>query len=150
MSTLPARTVRRQRQSTPTGPATSRTVQKGEVVPAPHGWAWLRRPDPRPHGWANGLLLIDGTPYDAGAQHVDDEHGYHWLVVDLKKTDGTTYRLCLGHGACECDCAHSVYRKLPCKHSASLQAAIAWLDDREHQDWLDAVDASLDPVDAPF
>src|SRR5207244_1504513 len=97
------------------------------------------------------LLLIDGTAYDAeGFFCPDGDAGPVWLVVDLRKPDGTHYRLTLGHGDDQCDCPHMTYRSLRCKHLAGVQAALAWLEDAERAEWADALERQPQPASAPF
>ncbi len=143
MPTRPRGTPDRQRppaRPAPHGAAASRTARGAEVLDAPHGRAWARRPVARANGWGDALLLIDGTAYDAAASFATDgEGGHHWLVMDLRRPDGTYYRLALGPRDA-CDCPHATDRSLACEHLACVRAAVDWLADAERREWSESLD----------
>src|SRR5690242_20457363 len=97
MHTVPASPARPQRQ-----PVTvcCETVRRGRVESAEARVRWLARPEPRTvgYGWHRGAVEISGTAYAIEATFTHDGDGRHWLVVDLRKADGTHYRLTLGQG----------------------------------------------------
>ena len=156
MCSLPSPAVSPQREQRPVARlavvARSETVRRGQVVPVYGESAWVRRPTPRPNGWAGAVLVIGGTAYAAESFHLGlGDGGPYCQVVDLRKADGTHYRLTFGPGGDHCDCAHHVFRGVVCKHLATVRASLDWLEAAERDEWADALDAQLpDPADIPF
>jgi hypothetical protein len=69
-------------------------------------WAWLIRPGAD----LVGYLAINGTAYQVSEQQFDHD-GYADRLWDLRKSDGTTYRLCRDRDQdLTCDCPDATYR----------------------------------------
>jgi hypothetical protein len=118
----------------------SQTIRAGQVQAVPHAVHWLRRPQVAPQGWRHAILAIDGTAYRAECQFAAGESGCVFQVVDLRRLDtGADYRLVIGHGDDTCSCPHATYRGVTCKHISAVQAALAWLEERERLEWEAAV-----------
>jgi hypothetical protein len=131
----------------------AQTVRKGEVIAAEHTWGWLQRPTARVGGvpgWEHSVLRLDGVPYLCEAFFVSDaESSHHWTLIDLRRCPvAVHHRVCLGNGEESCTCGQATYRSVRCKHAACVADALAWLERREHEEWLDGlpvVDAEADP-----
>jgi hypothetical protein len=113
--------------------------------PAVPDWRWVITPGAD----LVGYLDIRGTIYRGREQQFEYENGMAGRLWDVRKPDGTTYRLTLNaEGELACDCPDATYRRdgHGCKHCTSIQAAYAELDR------LAALDAFLTPasIDAPF
>jgi hypothetical protein len=112
------------------------TVRRGEVVDAEARVRWVKRPEARPMGWHNAALEIDGTAYDAECFFTtDDDTGHVWQVIDLRKPDGEHYRLTIGPDGTLCDCAHTTFRGVVCKHAAVVLEALDRLEALERAEW---------------
>jgi hypothetical protein len=61
----------------------------------------------------------------------------------LVKPDGTQYRIVFGPDSPDgsCDCAHSCFRGVVCKHLAAVRAALDWLEQAERDEWAVAIAA---------
>jgi hypothetical protein len=104
--------------------------QKAARPPAarPLTWYWLLRPQVD----LVGYLAINGAAYQVREQQFEYETGMAGRLWDLRKPDGTTYRLTLNHdGDLACDCPDATYRGRACKHVHAVQAAYEQLDREE-------------------
>jgi len=123
----------------------SETVRRGEVLPVGNVCRWVARPEPHGTGWPNAVLEGNGTLYAASGFHTDNGEGVWWLVVDLRKEDGTHYRLTFGPDGEHCSCPQYTFRGCCCKHRAVVRAALDWLEQAERSDWSDALDDGAAP-----
>jgi hypothetical protein len=110
----------------------------------PHlDWAWLLRPGVD----LVGYLAINGVAYQVREEQFDHD-GMADRLWDLRKPDGTTYRLCRDRDAdLTCDCPDATYRGRACKHVHAVQAAYAQLG--REQRLADFLGDPTDPTD-PF
>lgn len=116
----------------------SETIKGGEVQKVRNICRWVERPTLRDNGagWHKAVLSINGDLYGAESFWTsDDDAGHAWQIVDLRKLDGTHYRLSFGPDGEHCDCPAAVYRGCICKHTAAVKAALAWLEERERLEW---------------
>jgi hypothetical protein len=108
-------------------------------LPRPVTFEWLGR----------GFLRLNDAVYRVSEQQFEYENGMGGRLWDLRKPDGTTYRITLNaDGDLACDCPDAIYRGREhcCKHVRGLRAALL------HRDRADRLAAFLAPVPeaAPF
>ncbi len=90
---------------------------------------WIVRPSLTSTGWGRAVLAINGTPYRAECMFCPDgDTGLIHQVIDLRKMDGTHYRVIFDpSGDVSCDCQSATYRDGPCKHGRAVRASLDWL-----------------------
>jgi YD repeat-containing protein len=113
------------------------------VQSAAREWAWVIPPAAD----LVGYLDIRGTIYRVSEQQFEYDSGLAGRLWDVRKPDGTTYRVTLdADGALACDCPDATYRERECKHCRHVRDAYAELAR------VAALDAFLTPapIDAPF
>lgn len=133
----------------------SATRDQRQTRAAALSWAWVQCPTVKPMGWENGILAINGTPYVVECGFCEDEEGHTWSIIDLRKADGTHYRLCVdpqGTPACDCPDAICRRRESVCKHAVAVREACEQLnrteptdaDWSEYGEWLSEQEAAAE------
>ncbi len=108
----------------------------------PLSWSWLLRPQA-----GAGYLEINGTLYHVAEQQFEYDRGMAGRLWDVRKPDGTTYRVCENaEGELACDCPDATFRTRRCKHATAVREAYAALEAEER---LAAFLAPV-PVNTPF
>ncbi len=128
-------------------PVTRNQTNRRPAATAFPAWEWLMQP-------VNGqaFLALAGTAYLVAEAQFDHSNGQGGRLWELRKADGTTYRLAVDvEGELACDCPDALYRhrEHTCKHATCLRAALADLDRRAALDhFLRACEPV--PADVPF
>jgi hypothetical protein len=126
-------------------PAASKPTAPAPVVRPMPEWSWLVRPRA-----GVGYLTIAGTIYQTTETQFEHDNGMASMLWDLRKPDGTTYRICLdAEDRLCCDCPNAIYREreCSCKHALCLAAGLNELSRLAQLDrWLAEIETPSDVV----